>query len=475
MAYTSIIPVSRLDNSITYIRNKDKTTKKGQSAGSLEEAIDYAMNRDKTERSVFEDAIGCVCETAYQDMVATKKRYHKMDGVQGYHLVQSFVKGEVTPELAHQIGMEMAERLLQGKYEAVITTHLNTEHYHNHIVFNSVSMEDGKKYHSNSRSYYEDVRKASDALCLKYGLSVIEPKNGKGKSYAQWMAEQDGKPTWRTSIRLDIRDAVAESFTWKQFLEQMKQRGYQWKLNRKYIALKAPGMERYIRLRSLGKHYSEESIRQWILQPKSRIPAGKEGDSRFPKGYSIQKAYDISQIRTKQPEEAEPKPMDQLMEALLTDSEVRIQIADNLPDKVQAQYIPNKRTIYVRNGMSENATFHSISRELACASLDHHDGSYSRAGVSAQAYCAAYVTAQKYGVDVSGFSFDKVCQMQAFGQKDPKELRSFIQDVKSAAYSIGKQVDRNLGKSEQEFMTDEFAIPEEKTEKPAKSKKSPER
>ena len=165
----------------------------------------------------------------------------------------------------------------------------------------------------------------------------------------------------------------------------------------------------------------------------------------------------------------------QMMEALLTDSEVRIQIADNLPDKVQAQYIPNKRTIYVRNGMSENATFHSISRELACASLDHHDGSYSRAGVSAQAYCAAYVTAQKYGVDVSGFSFDKVCQMQAFGQKDPKELRSFIQDVKSAAYSIGKQVDRNLGKSEQEFMTDEFAIPEEKTEKPAKSKKSPER
>ncbi len=181
MAYTSIIPVSRLDNSITYIRNKDKTTKKGQSAGSLEEAIDYAMNRDKTERSVFEDAIGCVCETAYQDMVATKKQYHKMDGVQGYHLVQSFVKGEVTPELAHQIGMEMAERLLQGKYEAVITTHLNTEHYHNHIVFNSVSMEDGKKYHSNSRSYYEDVRKASDALCLKYGLSVIEPKKRQGE------------------------------------------------------------------------------------------------------------------------------------------------------------------------------------------------------------------------------------------------------------------------------------------------------
>ena len=228
-----------------------------------------------------------------------------------------------------------------------------------------------------------------------------------------------------------------------------------------------------------------------------------EKDGVIQQGYSIQKAYDISQIHTKQPEEAEPKPMDQLMEALLTDSEVRIQIAsqnedalvdpstvfisierlcspaailvraDNLPDKVQAQYIPNKRTIYVRNGMSENATFHSISRELACASLDHHDGSYSRAGVSAQAYCAAYVTAQKYGVDVSGFSFDKVCEMQAFGQKDPKDA-PLSGCKESAAYSIGKQVDRNLGKSEQEFMTDEFAIGG-KTEKPAKSKKSPER
>ena len=143
-------------------------------------------------------------------------------------------------------------------------------------------MEDGKKYHSNSRSYYEDVRKSFGCLMPEIRLICHRRKTAR-----EILCTVDGrtgrKPTWRTSIRLDIRDAVAESFTWKQFLEQMKQRGYQWKLNRKYIALKAPGMERYIRLRSLGKHYSEESIRQWILQPKSRIPAGKEGDSRFPK------------------------------------------------------------------------------------------------------------------------------------------------------------------------------------------------
>lgn len=235
MAYTSIIPVKRLDNSINYVRDKKKITK-GEQAGSLEDAIAYAMNRDKTERTVFEDAIGCVCTQAYQDMVRTKERFHKTEGIQGYHLVQSFAEGEVTPELAHLIGLELAERLLKGRYEAVVTTHLNTSHYHNHIVFNSVSVVDGKKYHSNARSYYEEVRKASDNLCRKYGLSIIENKGGRGMPYSQWQAERDGKPTWRTAIRMDIRETVAESFSWKQFLHNMEQRGYRWKLNRKRCA-----------------------------------------------------------------------------------------------------------------------------------------------------------------------------------------------------------------------------------------------
>lgn len=285
MAYTSIIPVHRLDNSINYIQDKGKTTKSPASAGSLEEAIDYAMNRDKTESMVFEDAIGCTCEGAFSDMAATKKRFHKEGGVQGYHLIQSFATGEVTPELAHLIGLELAEQLLKGRYEVVITTHLNTSHYHNHLVFNSVSVEDGKKYHSNARSYYEEVRKISDGLCKKYGLSIIEPGGGSGKSYAEWQAEQSGKPTWRTAIRLDIKESVAESFSWRQFLSCMEKKGYTFKLNRKYIALCAPGMERYVRLKSLGKGYSEEALREWILRPKvpGKDPAGKAKGSPPPK------------------------------------------------------------------------------------------------------------------------------------------------------------------------------------------------
>lgn len=226
------------------------------------------MNREKTEQAVYEDSIGCTCDSAFADMAATKKRFHKLDGVQGYHLIQSFAEGEVTPELAHLIGLELAEELLKGRFEAVITTHLNTSHYHNHIVFNSVSMEDGRKYHSNAKSYYEEVRKISDALCVKYGLSVIPENGGRGRAYAEWQAERNGRPTWRTAIRMDIREAVQESFTWRQFLAQMEQRGYVWKVDQKYPALKAPGMERFVRLKSLGKNYTETAIQEWILKPK---------------------------------------------------------------------------------------------------------------------------------------------------------------------------------------------------------------
>ena len=295
MAYTSIIPVHRLDNSLAYIKDKEKTTGKVSQADSLEGAIGYALNRDKTECMAFEDAIGCTCEGAFSDMAATKQRFHKTGGVQGYHLVQSFAAGEVTPELAHMIGLELAERLLKGRFEAVVTTHLNTSHYHNHLVFNSVSMEDGRKYHSNSRSYYEEVRKVSDELCQKYGLSVIQPGDGRGKSYAEWQAEQAGKPTWRTAIRMDIKEAVAESFSWRQFIASMESRGYAFKQNRKYIALRAPGMERYVRLKSLGKNYGEESLREQILRPK--LPGGhlagvgKEASPQGKKLHGLQALY----------------------------------------------------------------------------------------------------------------------------------------------------------------------------------------
>ena len=151
MAYTSIIPVRRLDRAVDYVRDKTKTTRGPK---SLQDAVDYALNREKTESDCFETGLSCVCETAFEDMRDTVQRWQQTDGVQGYHLVQSFAEGEVTPELAHRIGVELAEQLLQGRFQAVVTTHLNTKHYHNHIVWCSVALDNGRKYHSNAKSYY---------------------------------------------------------------------------------------------------------------------------------------------------------------------------------------------------------------------------------------------------------------------------------------------------------------------------------
>ena len=269
MAYTSVIPVRRLDRAVKYVMNKEKTT-----AVSLQDALDYAANRDKTEQSCFESSYACTLETAFADMRQTKERWHKSGGVQGYHLVQSFAAGEVSPELAHQITKELADRVLGGRYEYVIGTHLNTGHIHSHIVWNSVSRIDGKKYHSNGKSYVTQIRAVSDELCRKYQLSVIDTANANhtAKKYVEWLAEQSGKPTWRTAIRQDVDDAIRQSLTWRQFVAALQDKGYELRFNRKYPVLRPPGKERFVRFKTLGKRYTPEAIQTRILYPRTYRP-----------------------------------------------------------------------------------------------------------------------------------------------------------------------------------------------------------
>lgn len=269
MAYTSVIPVRRLDRAVKYVMNKEKTT-----AVSLQDALDYAANRDKTEQSCFESSYACTLETAFADMRQTKERWHKSGGVQGYHLVQSFAAGEVTPELAHQIAKELADRVLGWRYEYVIGTHLNTGHIHSHIVWNSVSCVDGKKYRSNYKSYVTEIRAVSDELCRKYKLSVIDTENSNhvAKPYAEWLAEKNGQPTWRTAIRQDVDEAIQQSLTWRQFLSAMERKGYEMRMGRKYPVLRPPGKERFVRFKTLGKRYTPEAIQTRILYPRSYRP-----------------------------------------------------------------------------------------------------------------------------------------------------------------------------------------------------------
>ena len=257
MAITKIIAIrDRLDKRINYAVNGEKTT--------LDAGITYAANPQKTEQHFFTSALNCEsCETAYAEMQATKQRFGKLGGVVGYHFIQSFAPGEVTPEQAHAIGVEFAQRLFGDRYEVVIGTHLDKLHLHNHVVVNSVSFVDGKKYHSSPSSYYFDVRGVSDALCRENDLSTIAPQS-KGKHYAEWKAEQNGKPTIRSTIRTDIDRIIGEAYTYETFLMLLRREGYvvRNRPDRKYVTVLPPGGKRAIRLDNLGDGYTEQDIRR---------------------------------------------------------------------------------------------------------------------------------------------------------------------------------------------------------------------
>ena len=268
MAYDKIIPIRRrLDHCVSYVLNPEKT--------DLGRVLEYISNAGKTitpdGKAILETAINCQSDTAYQEMQATKRRWGKTGGVLGYHLVHSYAPGEVTPEQAHEIGVEFARQLLQDRYEAVVSTHLDHAHIHNHVLFNSVSCIDGKKYRDDFKAYYSDIRGISNALSRKHGLSVIQPEGG-GKSYAEWEAEKQGKSTIRGLIRQDIDAVIRQSFTYATFLSVLRKQGYEIKYgpNVKHTAVKPPGSSRFIRLSSLGEGYSEAEI-------KERLSAGRTG------------------------------------------------------------------------------------------------------------------------------------------------------------------------------------------------------
>lgn len=245
----------------------------------LDNRIRYALNEAKTQRlengQVLQSAINCQLNTAYRDMQETKRRWDKENRpVQGYHIIHSFSPGEVTPEQAHRLSVEFAERLLQGRFEAVVATHIDHGHIHAHIVFNSVSCVDGKMYRDDFKTYYGDIRGISNEISQENNLSVIEPK-GKGKPYAEWNAEKNGKPTVRGLIRQDIDAALDSAFTLQSFYETLQKRGYTVKrgANVKHTAVKPPGSDRFVRLDSLGNGYTEADIRERLNKSRTQPTA----------------------------------------------------------------------------------------------------------------------------------------------------------------------------------------------------------
>ena len=267
MAYDKIITLrGRMDHCIDYVLNEEKT--------GLANALAYAENPSKTHQLV--TGINCAPETALSDMRATKSRWDKKGGVLGYHIIHSYAPGEVTPDEAHAAGVEFAQRLLGDKYEVVVATHVDRAHLHCHIVFNSVSFVDGKKYRSDFQSYFGDLRGISNEVSRAHGLSVIEPE-GRGKHYTEWAAEKQGRSTILGLVRQDVDAAIAESFTFDTFLAALRRQGYTIKYgaNVKHTTVTPPGSAFAFRLNNMGTGYTEADIRE-------RLAAARRGEPYEP-------------------------------------------------------------------------------------------------------------------------------------------------------------------------------------------------
>ena len=300
MATTKIWPVkTRLDHVLRYAEDEDKTENADWSKigdPSLRDVMDYAMDDAKTQQQYYVSGWNCLPGIALQEMRLVKRMFGKEDGILAFHGYQSFKPGEVSPEIAHEIGMKLAEELWPD-HQVIIATHLNKDHVHNHFVLNSVGLH-GKKFNACKASYRE-MRAASDRLCREYGLSVIEPKStSTTKHYTEWAAEHAGEPTYRSIIRQDIDTAVKYSMTVQEFFKAMKKKGYVFEQRGSFLRIKASGSKRFMRLRSLGPGYSEESIKQRIL--RHRYPEIEPREPKKPKKYvRIQGDFRLSKVTWK--------------------------------------------------------------------------------------------------------------------------------------------------------------------------------
>ncbi len=222
---------------------------------TLKAAIDYICNPEKTDGKLLVSAYGYAAETADIEFAWTRRHTIDKGTNLGRHLIQAFQPGAVTPEQAHEIGMELAREILGSRYEFVLTTHIDRDHVHNHLIFNAVSFADHRHYHSNKRSYHF-IRRTSDRICKEHGLSVIVPGQDRGKSYIEHQAERTGL-SYKAKLRAAIDRLLPGCHDLEELLVRLQREGYELKRG-KYISARAPGQEWFTRLKTLGADYARK-------------------------------------------------------------------------------------------------------------------------------------------------------------------------------------------------------------------------
>lgn len=250
----------------------------------MSKAIAYILNPEKTDEKLLVSSYGCASETAAREFEWTRKIAEQkgMNPVRiiARHVIQSFEIGEVTPELAHEIGKQFADEILGGKYEYVLTTHIDKDHVHNHLIFNAVDFVDYHAYKSYKRIYY-DMREVSDRLCKENGLSVIPPSQNKGMGYKEYTEAKRGT-SWKQKLKQAIDRLVITAKDYDDFLRLMQEAGYEIKTG-KYISFRAEGQERFTRSKTIGENYTEERIKERIA---GRTPRRNRRQT-VPKGISL--------------------------------------------------------------------------------------------------------------------------------------------------------------------------------------------
>ena len=250
----------------------------------MSKAIAYILNPEKTDEKLLVSSYGCASETAAREFEWTRKIAEQkgMNPVRiiARHVIQSFEIGEVTPELAHEIGKQFADEILGGKYEYVLTTHIDKDHVHNHLIFNAVDFVDYHAYKSYKRIYY-DMREVSDRLCKENGLSVIPPSQNKGMGYKEYTEAKRGT-SWKQKLKQTIDRLVITAKDYDDFLRLMQEAGYEIKTD-KYISFRAEGQERFTRSKTIGENYTEERIKERIA---GRTPRRSQRQT-VPKGISL--------------------------------------------------------------------------------------------------------------------------------------------------------------------------------------------
>ena len=235
---------------------------------TLKKALDYIQNPDKTDGKMLVSSFGCSYETADIEFGFTLSQALDRGNNLAHHLIQSFEPGEVDYEKAHEIGKQLADAVTKGQHEYVVTTHIDKGHIHNHVIFCAVNFVDHHKYNSNKRSYY-GIRNMSDKLCRENGLSVVVPgKGSKGKSYAEYQAEKTGT-SWKGKLKIAVDALIPQVSSFEELLTRLQAAGYEIKPG-KYVSCRAPGQERFTRLKTLGADYTEEAIRERIAGRRAK-------------------------------------------------------------------------------------------------------------------------------------------------------------------------------------------------------------